>query len=134
MHILLAYIVFSFVPASAVSFIPENATISSTLDALKSGISCADIVSAYIQRIQKYDAEIGAIISLNPNALNQAKILDKNFREKGSLLPLQCATVIVKDVIDVAGLPTTCGVDLFWPNVASEDADTTVFPRIYSQK
>lgn len=132
MFILLVDIFFIFLSASAIDYNPENATISSTLDALKSGISCAEIVSAYIQRIQKYDAEIGALITLNPDALSQAKKLDENFKAKGSLLPLQCATVIVKDVIDVEGLPTTCGVNLFLPNVASEDADVTVFLRIHS--
>lgn len=61
---------------------------------------------------------------MNPNAVNEANILDAYFKQHGTLLPLHCVTAILKDVMNVAGLPTTCGVNFFKPNIASEDADT----------
>lgn len=112
-------------------FNPENVTsISSTLQALQSGTTCEAIVSAYLQRIENFNAEIGAIITVNSNAINEARNLDYYFQQRGTLLPLHCVTVIVKDVINVSGLPTTCGVALFQSNIASTDADISVFSRI----
>lgn len=71
--------------------------------------SCTDLVQAYLDRIQKHDSVINAITFINPNALSAAKASDESFEKTGKLLPLQGIPVIVKDNINVVGMPSTAG-------------------------
>ena len=74
------------------------------------------LVEAYLERIEAYDRNgpaLNSIVSLNPNAVDQAARLDAAFEKAGPAGPLHGIPVIMKDQADVNGMPTTMGSVLF---------------------
>jgi len=71
--------------------------------------SCRDVVSAFIARIEAYNVDINAIITLNPDALNDADQLDLSLSVGNATGSLFCIPILLKDNYDAAGLPTTGG-------------------------
>jgi amidase len=98
--------------AAAVAFNPSGATISQLREALDGQrISYEQLVRYYWQRIARLDQTgpaIHALISLNPEALAQARQLD---RIKAGTLhgPLFGIPFIAKDNFNTAAMPTTAG-------------------------
>lgn len=85
-------------------------TVSSIHQAYKEGtFTSADLVRAYIDRIEQYDPMLNAITVINPDAVKRAEELDGDFERTGKLRPLHGIPVIVKDNINTKGLPTTGG-------------------------
>ena len=84
--------------------------ISEISEALNSKlITSEELVKLYLDRIEAYDKDFSAIISINKEALEEAKILDK-LRSEGKIKSVMHGIpIIVKDNIDVLGLPTTAG-------------------------
>ena len=79
-------------------------------------LTCRQLVQMYLDRINAYDKNgpaINAIITVNPDALNEAARLDAAFKASGATGPLHGIPVIVKDQADVKGMPTTLGSVLF---------------------
>ncbi|NUR70454.1 MAG: amidase [Hamadaea sp.] len=72
-------------------------------------VTSRDLVAAHLDRISRYDGVFGAIRCLAPDALDQADASDRVRREQGARSPVEGIPVLVKDNIDVAGLPTTAG-------------------------
>jgi amidase len=95
--------------------------VESSVDAIQAAyktgrLSAHQLVQAYLDRIAAYDKQgpkINAIISLNPEALADADRLDAAYKNSGLTGPLHGIPVLVKDEIDVAGLPTTMGTVVF---------------------
>ena len=70
------------------------------------------LVQVCLDRIEAYDRRgprINAVINLNPEALQRARELDRERERGGPRGPLHGIPVVVKDTIDVAGMPTTGG-------------------------
>ena len=67
------------------------------------------IVKLYLDRINEYNKQYNALITINENALEKAKKLDIEYQEKGRRSLIFGLPVIVKDNIDVKGMPTTNG-------------------------
>ena len=67
------------------------------------------IVKLYLDRINEYNEQYNALITINENAIEEAKKLDIEYQEKGRRSLIFGLPVIVKDNIDVKGLPTTNG-------------------------
>lgn len=94
--------------------------------------NCTEIVQFFQIRINKYNPLINAIVSQNPNALQQAAELDnffvinKNF--KGSL---HCIPLAVKDNIDISGIPTTGGIKALKDSIPKKNA--LVIDRLLAQ-
>lgn len=88
-------------------------TLSELAPRLAAGVLSAEaLVRACLARIggQDHDgASLGAILRLNPHALDEARRLDQARGRSGPRGPLHGAPLVVKDNIDVAGLPTTSG-------------------------
>ncbi len=85
-------------------------TIAKTHQAYTAGdFTSEDLVQAYLKRIEELNPAINAITYLNPESLTTAKSLDKEFQETGKLRALHGVPIIVKDNINVVGLPTTAG-------------------------
>ena len=96
----------------SMNFDVREATIASTQDAIRAHqVTCHQLVSAYLARIQAYDqsTRLNSIIMLNPAALADADKLDAEFARTHVLRPLQGVAVIVKDNYDTQGLQTTGG-------------------------
>jgi len=74
--------------------------------------SSADLVDAYLARIAAVDdagPTLNAVIALNPSARADAEALDAE-RAAGTVRgPMHGIPVLLKDNIDVAGMPTTAG-------------------------
>jgi len=84
-----------------------------------------DLVDAYLARIAAIDdagPTLNAVIALNPAARADAEALDAE-RAAGAVRgPLHGIPVLVKDNIDVAGLPTTAGSLALATHVPLDDA------------
>ena len=105
----------------------EEISITQLEAAYRSGRTTAHAVTqAHLDRIAAYDKRgplINSLITVNPHALEEADRLDATPKAKGkSLGPLHGIPVIVKDNIDVAGLPMTAGFQGWKNYYPSEDA------------
>jgi Asp-tRNA(Asn)/Glu-tRNA(Gln) amidotransferase A subunit family amidase len=102
---------------SQAGFEVAEATIKSIHDAYRAGtLTVRQLVQAYLDRIDAYDRNgptINSIISLNEKALDDADRLDAAFKASGFVGPLHGIPVLIKDQIDVDGMPTTLGSVLF---------------------
>jgi amidase len=96
------------------SFDPTEKSIAALQAAMASGATSAEVLTAaYADRIACYDhagAEHRSVLSLNPNAIADARALDRQ-RKAGKLRgPLHGIPILLKDNIEsVDPLPTTAG-------------------------
>ena len=107
------------------SFQVMEATITDVHKAYKSGtLTARQLVQLYLDRIEAYDKKgptINSVININPKALEEAGKLDGAMRS-GFVGPLHGIPVVLKDMIDVAGLPTTYGSSIMKNFVPARDA------------
>jgi amidase len=94
-----------------------EATVDEIHNAYKAGqLTAHQLVQLYLNRIDAYDKKgpsLNAIININPDALAEADRLDAAFKASGLTGPLHGIPLIVKDQMDVKGMPTTLGSVLF---------------------
>ncbi len=111
--------------SSAPFNVPET-TIEDIHAAYKSGqLTARGLVRMYLDRIEAYDKKgpaINAIITINPEALEEADRLDGAFKASGFVGPLHGIPVIIKDQADAKGMPTTLGSLLFKDYYPDRDA------------
>ncbi|MFJ9033430.1 amidase family protein [Streptomyces sp. NPDC102274] len=104
----------------------ETATVAQLDGLLSSGkISSARLTEAYLERIRALNSQgpsLNAVRSINSDAMKEATAADKARRGKGPHNPLLGIPVIVKDNIDVAGLPTTAGSVALADSYPAKDA------------
>jgi amidase len=126
-HVALAMLAFS--SARAAEFDLSTATIADINAATDAGaLSSEKLVSLYLKRIEAYDKKgpkINSVLFLNPKALEEARALDSERKSKGRRSPLHGIPVVIKDLIDVAGFPTTAGFKPFGAPVPPRDAAVT---------
>jgi amidase len=110
----------------AATFDLSTATIADINAAIDAGaLSSEKLVGLYLARIEAYDKhgpKVNAVITLNKNALAEARALDAERKSKGRRSPLHGIPIVLKDLIDVAGMPTTAGFKPFGAPVPSRDA------------
>ena len=90
----------------------EELTISKVKKAFLAGdYTAEELVKAYLNRIEKLDQSSGlnSMVILNPNAIKEARALDKEYTKTGVLRPLHGVPMIVKDNFHTKGLQTTAG-------------------------
>ena len=91
----------------------EEATVTEIQAAYKSGrLTSHQLVQMYLDRIREFDKtgpKVNSIITVNPKALEEADRLDAAFKKSGPVGPLHGVPVILKDMIDAQGMPTTEG-------------------------
>jgi amidase len=109
---LLLFISAGILAAEKVPFSVEEVSITSLEAAYLAGHTTVhEIVQAHLDRIAAYDKRgplINSPITINPDALEEADRLDAALKATGKLVgALHGIPVIVKDNIDVAGLPMT---------------------------
>ena len=80
-------------------------------------LTARQLVQGYLDRINAYDKHgpnINSVITLNPNALEDADRLDAALRDTRAWSARCTASpILVKDEIDTAGMPTTLGTVVF---------------------
>ena len=111
----------------------EEATIDDIHAAFRSGeLTCRRLVELYLARIEAYDRSgpvLNAILTVNPEALDEAEDLDRSFEQNGEFAgPLHGIPVLVKDQAETAGIRTTLGSMAFEDYVPEEDS--TVVKRL----
>jgi len=113
-------------PACAATFDLSTATIADINAAIDAGaLSSEKLVGLYLRRIDAYDKKgpkVNAVITLNTRALDEARALDAERVGKGRRSPLHGIPIVVKDLIDVAGMPTTAGFKPFGSPMPLRDA------------
>ncbi|MDR3415135.1 MAG: amidase family protein [Nevskia sp.] len=116
----------AFAPARAASLDIDNATIAEVDAALNSGkLTSEQLVGLYLKRIAAYDKQgptINAVILLNPKAMDEARALDKERKEKGPRSPIHGIPIVLKDNYNTYDLPTTAGSQLLHGSIPPGDA------------
>ena len=114
-------------PAHArTTFDLQKATVGDINAAIDAGaLSSEKLVRLYLNRIDAYDKKgpkINSVITLNPKALEEARALDAERKAKGRRSPLHGIPIVVKDLVDVGGLPTTAAFTPFGAPIPERDA------------
>jgi Asp-tRNA(Asn)/Glu-tRNA(Gln) amidotransferase A subunit family amidase len=111
---------------AATTFDLSTATVLDIQAAMDAGVLTSEkLVEMQLARIAAYDQagpKLNTVITLNPNALAEARALDAERREKGPRSPLHGVTLVAKDVFDTKDLPTTGGFWLMKDSQPSRDA------------
>ena len=102
----------------------EDLTLEDIIEYLdKEIITSEELVNLYLDRINTYNSEYNAIININNNIINEAIESDelrKNNQKRGIL---EGIPILVKDNIDVLGMPTTAGSLSLSDNMPVEDSE-----------
>ena len=72
-------------------------------------VSPVEVVEAHLQKIERDNAALNAIVTLAPDLLDQARSAEADVSGGKQLGPLHGVPVTVKDTIDTRGLRTTSG-------------------------
>jgi amidase len=105
----------------------ETAGVAAVGAAMAAGTTTsAELVDAYLDRMAALDPLVNAVRCLAPDATERAARLDAERREGRVRGPLHGVPVLLKDNIDVAGLPTTAGTLALEHSVPDRDADLVV--------
>ena len=79
------------------------------------------LTQAFLDRIAAYNPQYNAIIFLNPDALADARAIDRRRAAGEALGPLAGVPVVVKDPMDMVGFPTTAGWSLLHSKTGGVD-------------
>jgi Asp-tRNA(Asn)/Glu-tRNA(Gln) amidotransferase A subunit family amidase len=111
-----AVCVFAVVPSFAAekrSFNLSTASISEIQAAIDAGaLSSERLVELYLKRIEAYDKngpKLNAVLQIHPRAIELARELDRERRERGPRSPLHGIPIAVKDTVDVKDIPSAGG-------------------------
>lgn len=111
-------------------FTLEEATISSLQQAMAAGqVTAAQLVSAYLERIARFDQDgvrLNSVLEINPDALFIAEAMDQERRLSGPRGPLHGIPVLLKDNIDTGDkMHTSAGSHALAASFAPRDAHVT---------
>jgi Asp-tRNA(Asn)/Glu-tRNA(Gln) amidotransferase A subunit family amidase len=113
--------------APAATFNLSTATIADINAAMDAGaLTSEKLLGLYLKRIEAFDQQgpkVNSVIAINPKALEEARALDLERKAKGPRTALHGIPVVVKDLIDVAGMPTTAGFKPFGAPMPLRDAE-----------
>jgi amidase len=85
-------------------------------------LTAVELTDAYLQRIQRIDPKIHAVIAVDPTALTQAAASDRRHRSGHTRGPLDGIPVLLKDNIDTKHLITTAGSRALLDEPPAKDA------------
>lgn len=87
-------------------------------------LSPVDLTTACLDRIERLNPSINAFITvMNEGALAQARAAEDEIQAGRWRGPLHGIPIGLKDLIDTAGVKTTCGSALFADRMPGEDAE-----------
>jgi amidase len=129
--LLLPLLLSAAVPVAAMPLAGKTPVKEQSLSDLAEAIAKGDmtseqVVKDYLKRIAEIDDSgptLNAVIAINPDALMQAKRLDKEWRKGNLRGPLHGVPILLKDNIEAAGnMPTTAGSLALKDNFTGRDA------------
>lgn len=102
-------------------------TLTELSDAIQSGDTSSETaVKTYLQRIEQFDRDgpkLQSVLSINPDAIKQAQILDQELKDGKSRGALHGVPILIKDNIETAdNMPTTAGALALKDNLNERDA------------
>ncbi|HVX78977.1 MAG TPA: amidase [Bradyrhizobium sp.] len=95
------------IPLTGISLV--EMTLEGAAAAFASGVTSEALTQAFLGRIAAINPRLNAIIVMNPDALADARAIDRRRQAGEALGPLAGVPVVIKDTMDVAGLPSTGG-------------------------
>ena len=130
MKLLHLFFILLQLPQVVFGFQLEEASITEVQNAIREHqLTCEQLVTAYIERIKKFDLSvtdappINALTEINRSALDDARQKDNLFEKTNTLSgPLHCIPIILKDNIDSFDTTTTAGSYALLGNQPSKDA------------
>jgi amidase len=84
--------------------------------------TAVDVVEEALARVAARNAELNAVVTLNPRALDEARAIDARIAGGDAVGPLAGVPVGIKDITPVAGLRTTYGSPIYTDHVPGADA------------
>ena len=97
-------------------------TVEQAQAAFASGANTSEaLTQAFLARIAEHNPHYNAIIFLNPDALADAREIDRRRAEGEALGPLAGVPVVVKDPMDMVGFPSTGGWSLLHSKTGGVD-------------
>ena len=87
----------------------------------RQGITSEAMTQAFLDRVATYNTHYNAIIFMNPEALADARAIDRRRAAGETLGPLAGVPVVVKDTMDMVGFPTTAGWSLLYGKTGGID-------------
>lgn len=99
---------------------------SLTVEAVQAGLAsgaftCEALTKACLERIAQLNPTYNALIFLNPDALADARAIDARRAAGEPLGPLAGVPVVIKDPMDMKGIPTTAGWSLLYSGKGGVD-------------
>ncbi len=85
-------------------------------------ISPVEVLDACMERVERHNGRINAVVTLNHRAREEAEELERRIGRGEDVGALAGVPVGIKDVTEVAGVRTTYGSPLFADHVPEEDA------------
>ena len=87
-------------------------------------LSCREVMQAYLHRIEAFNPIFNALVSLQETSmlLAQADEADRELHKGASRGWMHGFPMALKDLVDVAGIPTTSGSPLLRHNLPTQDA------------
>src|SRR5688572_27507868 len=92
-------------------------------------VSAEELVPASLERIERLNPAINAVISVREQALDEARSLDARVAAGEDPGPLAGIPLLVKDMEDVEGVPSTYGSVVF-ADAPAADADGLIPRRL----
>lgn len=109
-------------PSKHASFDIEEVTIAEIHQAMRRNqITAAELTQRYLDRIDTYDEDLNAILTINDSALERAEELDAALDESGFVGPLHGIPLILKDNFDTGAMPTTGGSETLEDSIPNDD-------------
>ena len=87
-------------------------------------VSAVEALRAYLERIRTLNPALNAIVTMNPQAVVEARRADEALARGELLGPLHGVPITIKDCFETAGLRTTSGYEPLANYVPAEDAPT----------
>ena len=84
-------------------------TVDDAQVAFAAGVTSEALTQAFLDRLERYNPRYNAVITANPTALDDARAIDRRRAAGEALGPLAGVPVVIKDTMDMAGLPSTGG-------------------------
>ncbi|MEZ2219017.1 amidase [Rhizobium sp. RCC_161_2] len=88
----------------------------------RKSLSPVELAEACIERVERLNPAVNALVAYNfDRVLDEARLAEEKVSRNEALGPLHGLPFGVKDMIDVAGLPTTFGSEIYRDNIAVKD-------------